>query len=108
MSNPKYRTFHLGELTSRSIAPLHRYLVTDESTLIKSDDPTSCLFSEVKACAGYAELSTEPTPEANLANTANVIDESFIDYTNFINLIDKKRPQRPEIKKVSWIFTAFV
>jgi len=100
MSNPKYRTFHLGELTSRSIAPLHQYLVTDESTIVKSDDPTWCLFSQVKACAGHAEISTEPTPEAN------VIDESFIDYTNFINLIDKKRPQKPESKTVSWIFTA--
>jgi hypothetical protein len=76
-------TFVLGEITSRSTAPLHRYLLAEESEKSKNDKK-SCLFTEIKASVGIPAETD-----------AKVIDESFIDYQTFLKVIDNKNPSPP-------------
>jgi hypothetical protein len=70
-------TFLLGEITSRATAPLQ-------------------LFGEIKAQAGSVETE-ETIPPADIG----VIDESFIDYSTFLNVIDKTSQPAPRNKTVS-------
>jgi len=89
--------YHAGEVTSRSIAPLHQYLVTEQTSDQKADEPTRCLFTDIKRNAGYAKLSTQPTPQAE------IIDESFINYKQFVSLINAEVMSKPQNKTVSCV-----
>jgi hypothetical protein len=84
--------FHIGEVNSRLTAPLQQYLVTKESEEIKND-AFNCLFSAIKATAGFAVDSTKPDVQTG------IIDESYIDYTQFINLVNKELSPNPQANK---------
>ncbi|KAH7096619.1 hypothetical protein BKA62DRAFT_775029 [Auriculariales sp. MPI-PUGE-AT-0066] len=87
----KIRTFHRGEITSRSIVPLHEYLLAPEATDGK------CLFTEIKLRAGHAEISTLPEKQTDMV----IVDESFITYTEFLKVIDRTTPDPPLTKTVT-------
>jgi hypothetical protein len=89
------RTFYLGEITSRSTAPFHEYLISTESAESK-ENKTSCLFTEVKRNAGHA--IKVPASDSSSEPVKDPFDEAFIDYARFINVIEKKDtpPHQPE------------
>ncbi|KAJ7700917.1 hypothetical protein B0H16DRAFT_1902887 [Mycena metata] len=93
--------FHIGEVNSRSTAPLQQYLVTKESEEIKND-AFNCLFSAIKAQAGFAVDSTNPDLQTG------IIDESYIDYTQFINLVNKELSPNPPANKTVTVVGAGV
>ncbi|KAJ7026348.1 hypothetical protein C8F04DRAFT_1125483 [Mycena alexandri] len=97
----KHRMFHIGEVNSRSTAPLQQYLVTKESEEIKND-AFNCLFSAIKAKAGGAVDSTKPDVQTG------IIDESYIDYTQFINLVNKELSPNPQANKTVTVVGAGV
>jgi hypothetical protein len=85
-------TFLLGEITSRATAPLQHYFLATPPEVKPSR--TYSLFGEIKAQAGSVETE-ETIPPADIG----VIDESFIDYSTFLNVIDKTSQPAPRNKR---------